>query len=263
MTMIMLAPNGGRRLQSEHPAIPLSIAETADCARDGAAAGADAIHVHLRDAAGGHLLDAGGYREMMAEVARLAPSLAVQITTESIGIYTPAEQMRVVRESRPAYASCALREMIVDDAAALAFYAEMAEAGIGIQHILYTEADALRLRDLVTTGALPAATLSLIFVVGSYPDSGGIAPRQLAKFLGATEGLTAEWSVCAFGQNETRVLAAAMALGGHARVGFENSLQMADGSIAADNAARLREIAGVRAALGLTPGDTARALGGL
>jgi uncharacterized protein (DUF849 family) len=34
-----------------------------------------------------------------------------------------------------------------------------------------------------------------------------------------------------------------MDLGGKARVGFENNLRMADGSLAPDNAARVREIA--------------------
>jgi len=261
MTTIMLAPNGGRRSKADHPALPVTMAETVACAVAGQATGAEAVHVHLRDAAGGHLLDAGAYRELTQEIAARAPDLAVQITTEAIGRYSPAEQMRVVRDAAPAFASCALRELCEDEPAALAFYREMAAAGTGIQHILYTPEEATRLRALAEAGRLPAGPLSLIFVVGSYPDGGGTPARRLAAFLAATEGLACDWMACGFGPGESRVLAAAMALGGHARVGFENGLHMADGSPAADNAARVREVAALRRGLGLAPGDAGAALG--
>ncbi|WP_254919086.1 3-keto-5-aminohexanoate cleavage protein [Oceanicola sp. 22II-s10i] len=256
----MLAPNGGRRLPAEHAAIPVTIAQSTACAVAGAAAGADAIHVHLRDAEGGHLLDAGGYGELIAEIGRAAPGMAVQITTEAIGRYGPAEQMQVVRDTKPDFASCALRELCADEGAALRFYAEMAEAGVGIQHILYTADDIRRYRGMVEGGHL-ARDGAVIFVVGTYPDGGGALPRQLADYVALLGDAAAEWMVCAFGAGESRVLAAAMAMGGHARVGFENSLQMADGSVAADNAARVREVADLRRALGLTGGGAARALG--
>jgi uncharacterized protein (DUF849 family) len=46
-----------------------------------------------------------------------------------------------------------------------------------------------------------------------------------------------------------------MDLGGKARVGFENNLRMADGSLAPDNAARVREIAGYCVDLGSKGAD--------
>ncbi len=49
--------------------------------------------------------------------------------------------------------------------------------------------------------------------------------------------------VCAFGHGETAALAAALKAGGKARVGFENSLWNADGSLARDNAERVAAIA--------------------
>ena len=55
----------------------------------------------------------------------------------------------------------------------------------------------------------------------------------------------ADWAVCAFGQGETASLRAAHAAGGKLRVGFENSLVNEDGSIARDNAERVRAVAGL------------------
>ncbi len=261
MTAIMLAPNGGRRGRAEHPAIPITIHETAACAAAAREQGADAIHAHLRDADGGHLLDAGAYRELIAEIGRAAPGLAVQITTEAVGRYKPTEQMQVVRDVQPAFASCALREFEAEPEAAARFYHEMAEAGVGLQHILYEPGEAVRLATLRDRGAVPGGPLSVIFVVGSYPDGGGTPPARLAEFVAGAAPLEAQWMACAFGTSETRVLTAAMALGGHARVGFENALVMADGSPAPDNAARVQEVAALRSALDLHGGDAAAALG--
>jgi uncharacterized protein (DUF849 family) len=51
------------------------------------------------------------------------------------------------------------------------------------------------------------------------------------------------WSVCAFGRGEIACLEAAMLAGGHARVGFENSIHSEDGGIAEDNASRVTIVA--------------------
>ena len=47
---------------------------------------AGAIHYHVRDADGGHILDAGLYHEAIAELQR-APEMHLQMTTETIGKY--------------------------------------------------------------------------------------------------------------------------------------------------------------------------------
>ncbi len=260
MTVIMLAPNGGRRMPSDHPAIPVTMDQTIACAVAGRDAGADAIHVHLRDGDGGHLLDSGAYRALIDGIADAAPDISVQITTEAIGCYDASQQMQIVREARPDFASCALREL-ADAPGATAFYHDMHAAGIGIQHILYDPAEVAHLTSLVRSGAIPARGLSVIFVVGSYPDGGGAHPDKLADFVSAIRPLAPQWMACGFGANETRVLGAAMAMGGHARVGFENSLQMADGRIARDNSDRVTEIAILRQSLGLSPGDVGMVLG--
>jgi uncharacterized protein (DUF849 family) len=56
--------------------------------------------------------------------------------------------------------------------------------------------------------------------------------------------------VCAFGTGETDCLAAALKAGGSARVGFENSLWNADGSLAASNEARVAVIRRLATELG-------------
>ena len=244
---IMVAPNGARRGKADHPALPVTIAETIATARACHAAGAGAIHAHVRDAAGAHVLDAGLYAELIAGVKRDIPDLPVQITTEAAGIFTPADQRALLRQITPEGVSISLAEMLADgdQPAARRCYHALAEAGVAIQHILYDTAQVQRLAAEVTAGTIPAANLSVLYVLGRYTKGQTSAPDDLLPFLAAAKkaGLTPDWAVCAFGPSETACLTAAYALGGKVRVGFENNLHMADGSIAADNAARVAEIA--------------------
>ena len=111
---IMVAPNGARRTKADHPALPVTIAETVETACACFAAGAGGIHAHLRDADQNHVLDAGLYSELIAEIGRAVPDMAVQITTEAVGRYTPEEQRAVVQAVMPNTVSVALREMVPD-----------------------------------------------------------------------------------------------------------------------------------------------------
>ena len=72
-TIIMVAPNGARKTQKDHPALPVSIAETVDEAVLCHAAGATALHAHVRGKQDEHLLDSGLYQELIAELKRQVP----------------------------------------------------------------------------------------------------------------------------------------------------------------------------------------------
>jgi len=250
LPLIMVAPNGARRGKPDHPALPVTIAETVAAAKACFAEGAGALHAHVRDRDGTHTLDAGLYRELIAEMARAVPAMAVQITTEAVGRYTPAEQRRLVRAVRPRAVSVALREMLPDRseiAAARRFYRFCADEGIAVQHILYTPEEVQRLFDHVRDGTIPAGPLQLLFVLGRYTSGQESAVSDLNPFLAALAEAPAaadriDWALCAFGVAETDCLVEAVRRGGKARIGFENSLWHSDGRRAADNAARVRAL---------------------
>jgi uncharacterized protein (DUF849 family) len=240
----MVAPNGARRGKADHPALPVTLPEIVETARACHAAGADGLHLHLRDAEGRHLLDAGAYREALAELRRAVPEMAVQVTTEAAGAYAPPVQRAVALGSGADLVSVALREMAAEEAEAPGFYAACAERGIAVQHILYDAGDFDLLTRLVPNGLRETAGLQLIFVLGRYSDGQESDARDLAPFLErlAAQEAPADWALCAFGRAETGCLRAAHAAGGKLRVGFENSLWHADGSVARDNAERVRAV---------------------
>jgi len=243
---IMVAPNGARRTRADHPALPITIPEIVACACACHAAGADGLHAHVRDAEGRHVLDAGLYAELLAELGRVVPAMQVQVTTEAVGRYSPAEQRRLVETLRPPAVSVALREITAepDRRITTRFFRFCAEAGIAVQHILYDPDEVDRLASLVREGVVPGAGLQLIHVLGRYAPGQVSSPADLAAPVArlAAAGLPADWAVCAFGPAETAILVEALRAGGKARIGFENNFLNADGAVAPDNAARVAEL---------------------
>ena len=263
LPLIMVAPNGARRTKADHPALPVSIADTVAAAKACFEAGAGALHAHVRDADGAHVLDAGLYRELLAEMRSAVPGMLVQITTEAVGRYSPEEQRALVRAVVPEAVSIALREMMPngDVAAAEAFYAWLRGRGSAVQHIVYDPGDLTKFFDLAEAGVLPGNSHQLLFVLGRYAVDQQSTPEDLEPFLKTLAErrgeLSLDWAVCAFGHRETDCLVEAVRRGGKARIGFENSLWNQDGTVAADNADRVSELVGALTAAGLFPARSA------
>lgn len=263
--LLMVAPNGARRTRADHPALPVTEDEIVDAVAAAHTAGAQAAHVHVRDAAGAHVLDAARYRALIGALAARCPDLLVQVTTEAAGRYSPAQQRALVEALRPQAVSIALQELFADpaeDETNAAFLREAMREGVAIQWILYAPEQIDQLAQHVEAGRIPPPP-AMLFVLGRYARDQESRPTDLIPFLATRERCSAlqnvPWSVCAFGRGETACLAAALALGGDVRIGFENSLWHADGSLASDNADRVRAMTGLVRALGLTPATPAQA----
>lgn len=242
---VMVAPNGARRGKADHPALPVTAAEIVAEAQACFAAGANALHLHVRDAEGQHSLDAGRYREALDELARTVPKMRVQITTESAGIFHVPAQLACLELVRPGWASISVREMARAPKLAERAYALCAEQGTEVQHILYDTDDVTQLQRWQADGVVRDGQTGVIFVLGRYTEGQTSDPAALAPFL-ATMPQREDWMLCAFGPQEHACLIAAAKAGGACRVGFENSLTDAHGTPWANNAA---SVAALRAAL--------------
>lgn len=241
--VIAVAPNGARKRREDHPRLPLTPDDLAQCAEDCLAAGASMLHLHVRDATGRHSLEPGDYRAAVAAIrARIGDTLILQLTTEAGGRYAPAEQLACIEALEPEAVSLAIRELFAtaeDAERAAEVVARLAAGGTLIQYIVYSPKDVARLVELHGTGALPQAAPNLLLVLGSYQDQREGRPGELLPMLAALPTHW-PWSVCAFGSGEMRCMVSAALLGGHVRVGFENNLALPDGSTAPDNAALVR-----------------------
>jgi 3-keto-5-aminohexanoate cleavage enzyme len=270
--VLAVAPNGGRKTKADHPALPMTADELARDAAECLERGASMIHLHVRDGEGRHCLDPDAYRAAIARICEaVGDRLVIQITSESLGLYSPAEQRAAVIKTNPEAVSLALRELApegADDKAFGEFLGKLRQMRVHPQIILYTPTEAERLGAMMKQGLIPFERLSVLYVLGRFALTRTAIPRDLLPFLAPDMPRFDRWSVCAFGRREAACVTAAALLGGHARVGFENNLALPDGERAASNAdlvgaaARALDAAGLQTetADGLR-GEIAAALG--
>lgn len=164
------------------------------------------------------------------------------MTTESTGIYSPAQQIAAVKSVRPEAVSVALRELIppthatsvAHERTPAEFFHWMRNAKILAQYILFSAAEIERYHQLLNREIIPPNSHSVLFVLGrhtkiAHPDAG-----VLSEYLSVWDG-SRNWMVCAFGRNEFDCLQSAVERGGHIRVGFENCLLPGHGVVAESN----------------------------
>ena len=255
--VLAVAPNGGRKTKADHPALPLTADELARTAAECLERGASMIHLHVRDAEGQHCLDPETYRATIASICEaVGDRLVLQITSELIGRYSPAEQRAAVLKTNPEAVSLALRELAPeasDERDFCMFLGKLKQMRVWPQIILYTPSDAERLGAMVKQGLIPFDKLSVLYVLGRFSLTRTGLPRDLLPFLAPDMPRFESWSVCAFGRRETACVTAAALLGGHARVGFENNLALPNGARAASNAYLVGAAAKALEAVGLAP----------
>ncbi len=183
-----------------------------------------------------------------------AARLLIQITTESVGMFDIPTQMDCVLAVRPPAASFAVRELIPDaasEARAPGFFC--GRAGHRHHPAVHSLSPGRnrRLRRLQAAGVYSFPKPDVLFVLGRYTDDKHPDSTALVPFL-SKWGSDSSWTVCAFGAGELAIAAAAIGLGGHIRVGFENNLHRPDGSVLSGNAEQVAAVAALARSVGRT-----------
>lgn len=257
---LTVAPNGARKTKADHPALPMTAGELAETARACYAAGAGAIHLHVRDDQGRHSLDSGRYREAIDAIKEAAPGMGIQITTEAAGLYGVTEQFACLEALRPTATSIAVREMARDLETAARVYALAAETGTQVQHILYGPGCIDQYQAWRSAGVIRPAQDDVLFVLGQYVPPVEAEPHDLTPFLGSFSPPPPNWTVCSFGQQEQACLLHTIQCGGHVRIGFENNILSPGGDLLTDNADAVRALVSAAADKGFSPSHLLPAL---
>lgn len=254
--IIAVAPNGARLGKEDHPALPMTTPEIVHACEACVGEGATMLHLHVRDRNGRHILDPAAAGDLARAVgSRIGDKALIQTTTEAVGRYAASEQMDFLKACRPEAASLAWREIArpdLSDRQRAYFLAWCRTERIALQYILYDVDDVRSLKAAIDAGIVPEARPHVLYVVGRYQTAEPADGRAVAQFI-ATGFTPGSWMVCAFGVAGYQALTAAALLGGHVRTGFENSLVLANGEIAADNAAMVGSIRDRLADVGVVP----------
>jgi uncharacterized protein (DUF849 family) len=249
-TLITVAPTGAESAKSDAPGLPVTLDELVDTARACEAAGARMIHVHVRDERGEPSLDVGRLRDTVVAL-RDATELVVQLSTG--GSVHDGEEARLrVLDAQPDSASLTCGTVNFGDDVFLnrmpfveTLYVEMQ------QRAILPEFECFDLGHVTTVGRLldrhgpPAGGHVHVDLVCGVP--GGM-PGTAAALAQAVSMLPAgaTFSATGVGRSTLPVMLAALAHGGHLRVGMEDTLTFAAGRPVRDNAelvARAAELA--------------------
>jgi len=247
----MVAANGARLSKKDHPTLPLEKEQIVQTALACKKAGAQALHLHVRDDNFKHVLDLKRYDETIKAIKNVcSDDFIVQATTEAVGVYKPEDMIQLIKSLKPQATSVAIKELLPskDDKkelkAAKDFYHFAKEENIGIQHILYSSDELKRFYDLLQKGVICGDKHSILFVLGRYTKDQQSDPLSLISYLKTLKELNLEdkvnWMLCAFGKKEIPSLITAGVLGGNCRIGFENSRVLPTGEIAKDNQSQVK-----------------------
>ena len=266
--LVSVAPNGARKSKKDVPTLPISPQEIFEEVGRCVDAGATLFHLHVRDDFGGHSLDTNRYREAIDLIqATYGNRVIIQVSTETVGIYEPKDQIRLVKELCPPSASLGIRELIPNvsfEADARSFLHWAVDHHILVQYICYSSEDIVYVSDLLKRGVIPrTSVLFLLFVLGKKTGAKAevleLAP-MLEAMRSSLTGINLEWAVCAFGDQELSCMLEAVRLGGHVRIGFENNHVLNDGTLAKNTAQLVTQFREVVAERSIASYDEALAL---
>jgi uncharacterized protein (DUF849 family) len=228
----------GRRGPEEHPAVPVTPAQLAAAAAGAVSAGAEAVHIHPRDADGRQSLRAADVGTAVSAVRVACPETPIGVTT---GLWVTGDVLtrrdQVIEwadlesAQRPDFASINLSEDGWQELAAI-----LADARIGAEAGVWTTADAE-----AVAGFEPAAPWLRIMVeiAGATSASATMRADEILDVLYAAR-VTAP--ILLHGEDEGcwPLVAHAGRLGLATRIGLEDVLTGPDGRDVPDNAALVR-----------------------
>lgn len=295
--IISCAVTGSAHVPSMSDALPLTPQQIADQSIAAAEAGAAILHLHARVPEDGRPTGDPDVYARFLPVIRQATDAVINITTGGAVTMTVAERLAAAARFKPEIASLNMGSInfAFFPAAArikswkhpweeayvknsddyifrntfrdIAYILEtMADAGTRFEHEcydvghLYTLAHFLD-RGLVKPGFFVQMVFGILGGIGAHLDNLMFMKQTCDRLFGKG---SYQWSVLAAGRHQMPFLTQAALLGGHVRVGLEDSLFIERGVLAASNAEQVEKIRRILAEMGheaATPAEAREMLG--
>ncbi len=240
-TLLTVAPTGAETAKADCPQLPTTLDELVTTATRCQAAGASMIHVHVRDDDHQPTLDVGRLRATV-QALREQTDLVVQLSTGG-SVHDPLEQRLKVLDAGPD--SCSLtcgttnfgEDVFMNPYGFMnTLYVRAQERRVVPEFELFDLGHVAALRRLIDAHGLPfGGRVHVDFVTGVPGGMPGTVPALVAGVQMLPAEVTS-WSATGIGRSHLPIAAAALAMGGHLRVGLEDNLIFAKGQPVRDNA---------------------------
>jgi uncharacterized protein (DUF849 family) len=267
-TLITVAVTGAELEKSAVPALPVTLDELVTAAKNCAAAGAAVMHVHIRDDDARPTLHVGRLTDTV-QALRASTDLIIQLSTGGAVTDSFASRLAVLDAAPDA---CSLTcgtvnfgdEVFVNTWPFIReLYGRTQELGVVPEFELFDIGHIATLHRLLGDLGLPYGGHVHCDLVMGVP--GGM-PGDAATLVQAVAALPAgaTWSATGIGRASLPVMFAALAAGGHLRVGMEDTISYARGRPVTGNAElveRAATLADLAQRPAMTPGQAREMLG--
>ncbi|MBM3605680.1 MAG: 3-keto-5-aminohexanoate cleavage protein [Alphaproteobacteria bacterium] len=281
--IITCAVTGAIHTPSMSPHLPVTASEIAEAAIGAAEAGAAVVHLHARDPQDGRPDQTPEAFQPFLQVIKQRSDCVVNITTGGAPTMSIAERVRPAATWQPELASLNMGSMNFGLFPMLKRFEDtlqhewertyLSDKGIlfrntfaDIEHILttlgangtrfefecYDTAHLYNLKHFVDAGLVRGplfiqTVFGLMGGIGAHPDDVMHMKRTADRLFGDSY----RWSVLGAGRNQLPIAAMAAAMGGHVRVGLEDSIWAGPGQLAESNAQQVKAVRQIIEGLGL------------
>jgi 3-keto-5-aminohexanoate cleavage enzyme len=239
-TLITVAPTGAEADKKEHPALPVTLNELVNTARECEAAGASVIHVHIRDDKARPTLDLARLKDAVRAL-RESSTMIVQLSTGGAVTDDYASRLAVL-DAQPDACSLTCGTVNFGDEVftnpwpfVRELYARTKELRVVPEFELFDLGHVATLHRLLGDLGEPHGGHVHCDLVMGVP--GGM-PGDAATLVSVIQALPAgsSWSATGIGPSTLPVMFAALSAGGHLRVGMEDTTSYSKGRKVASNA---------------------------
>ncbi|MFO1325158.1 MAG: 3-keto-5-aminohexanoate cleavage protein [Burkholderiales bacterium] len=292
-TILTCAVTGNQTKREQNPALPVTPAEIARSAVEAARAGAAIVHLHARDPATGRgTTRAELFDEIVARIRDAGCDAILNLSTGEGGRFIPSDddpkvaaagstlmrpELRVAHVERLRPEVCTLdfntmysgSSVVINTPRNLEIMAQrVLAAGVVPEIELFDTGDLQLALDFVERGILHGPLMWQIVLGVKY---GAMADPQTMMYLASRLPPGAQWTAFGIGRRAFPMLAQSYLLGGHVRIGMEDTVYIDRGELASGNGALVEKgvriveslgghiatVAQARAMLGLHPSASA------
>jgi uncharacterized protein (DUF849 family) len=284
--MISCAVTGSADTPGRNPAVPVTPAQIAQSALDAAKAGAAIVHIHVRNPETTRpSMNPAHYREVVERIRGSGSDVIINLTTGPGARFAPGADDPLKPGPGTTMKSAAERVQHIVELKPEICSLDMGSMNMGPYVFVntpgYLEAMAVAIRDAGVLPELEVFEAGHLLLAKRLIETGHIKPPgmfQLCLGVAWAQPATAEamsymrsllpaespWFAFGVSMHQFPMVAQAVLLGGHPRVGLEDNLYLEKGKLAPSNAALVEKAAKIIDILGdhvATPADARQILG--
>lgn len=266
--IITAAICGAEVTKEQNPAVPYTVEEIVREAKSAVDAGAAIVHVHVREDDGTPTQNKERFKVCMDAIKAACPDvILIPSTGGAVGM--TAEERLQPTELYPEMATldcgtCNFGDEVFENTMPMMreFGKRMIENNIKPEYECFEMGHLDTILAMAKKGQVPGAPMQFNFVLG-VP---GCTPATVQNLCWLVNAIPAgsTWTATGIGRHAFTLAAAAIAMGGNVRVGFEDNLYLEKGVLAKSNGELVAKVARIAKEMGreiATPAEAREILG--